>query len=184
MKHHSPARPSRGFTLIEMLVVITIIVILAGLVMGGMGYVQQRQAYEKAKVQLALLAKGIEEYKSEMGKYPGTLDDSPVDGKISGELFDALFYQGYKNKDLPTPPAGEATKVYVAELDPTSSKMGWVSGASIAAGMSITDPWGATYRYRKGTNSMNPGFDLWSMGKDGKTSDTAGAKDAKDDVKY
>ena len=38
-----------AFTLIELMAVITIIVILAGLVVGGMGFVTDRQAKEKAK---------------------------------------------------------------------------------------------------------------------------------------
>ena len=63
-----PQRPGKAaFTLIELMVVITIIVILAGLVVGGMEYVNQRQATENTKVQIALLSKGIEEYKLDMG---------------------------------------------------------------------------------------------------------------------
>ncbi|MGL5016658.1 MAG: type II secretion system protein, partial [Luteolibacter sp.] len=45
-----------GFTLIELMAVITIIVILAGLVVGGLGFVTERQAKEKARVQIALLS--------------------------------------------------------------------------------------------------------------------------------
>ena len=59
-----------GFTLIELMAVITIIVILAGLVVGGLGFVNDRQAKEKAKVQIALLSKAIEEYKLDNGVYP------------------------------------------------------------------------------------------------------------------
>ena len=42
-----------GFTLIELMAVITIIVILAGLVIGGLGYVSENQAKSKAQVQIA-----------------------------------------------------------------------------------------------------------------------------------
>jgi type II secretory pathway pseudopilin PulG len=46
-----------AFTLIELMAVITIIIILVGLVVGGMGFVTGRQAKEKAKTQVALLSK-------------------------------------------------------------------------------------------------------------------------------
>ena len=65
-----------AFTLIELMAVITIIVILAGLVVGGLGFVSERQAKEKAKVQIALLSKALEEYKLDMGTYPGTATDT------------------------------------------------------------------------------------------------------------
>jgi general secretion pathway protein G len=91
----TPRTGKAAFTLIEVMAVITIIVILAGLVVGGMGFVTERQAKEKAKVQIALLSKAIEEYKLDMGKYPGSADSTPATGLITAELYDRLFYQGY-----------------------------------------------------------------------------------------
>ena len=66
----NPRNGRAAFTLIELMAVITIIIILAGLVVGGMGFVTERQAKEKAKVQIALLSKALEEYKLDMGTYP------------------------------------------------------------------------------------------------------------------
>ena len=83
-----------GFTLIELMAVITIIVILAGLVVGGMGFVNERQAKERAKVQLALIAKALEEYKLDMGTYPPT-GDSASGLTNTAALWQALFYEGY-----------------------------------------------------------------------------------------
>lgn len=184
-----------GFTLIELMAVITIIVILAGLVVGGLGFVTERQAKEKAKVQIALLSKAIEEYKLDMGKYPGSTDNTAAAGQISRELYDRLFYQGWEFTNNPsrpdTPADPKATKIYLADLDPTSSKQGWVTPSTAAnppANQQILDPWGKEYRYRKGTNAVNPDFDLWSEGKDGRTrTGTAAADmshaDMRDDVK-
>lgn len=185
MKTTSFAR-ARGFTLIEMLVVITIIIILGSLVVGGLGYVNARQAQEKARVQIALLGKGIEEYKADMGIYPGESEHSPVDGKISEELYEQLFYDGYDYQQQSTPPAdwGKATKPYVPELNPASSKMGWVTSATPPpTSVKIVDPWGNEYRYRKGNSAINPDFDLWSAGKDGETDDSPTAKAARDDIR-
>lgn len=179
-----------AFTLIELMAVITIIVILAGLVVGGMGFVTERQDKEKAKVQIALLSKAIEEYKLDMGKYPGSADNTDAAGLISAELYDRLFFQGYEYAQNPdradTPADPKATKIYLADLDPVSTKQGWVTNTATAgskptAGRVINDPWGKSYRYRKGTSAMNPDFDLWSEGKDGKTKIGVSGADLKHD---
>lgn len=186
---------SAAFTLIEMMAVITIIVILAGIVVGGMGYVNESQARKKTEVQIKLLEKALEEYKMDMGKYPGTLDDSPPTGNISSQLYRALFYDGFDYMRQGQPanwPADKPTKIYLPELNPFTSKQGWVdavtSEGAIPATTDIKDAWGTAYRYRKGSNAMNPGFDIWSAGKNGKTNNattSAQLKDAdgKDDIR-
>jgi general secretion pathway protein G len=175
-----------AFTLIELMAVVTIIIILAGLVVGGLGFVTERQAREKAKVQIALLSKAIEEYKLDMGVYPGT-DNTPSPFDVSAQLYDALFYDGYQYTSSATPPANwtKATKIYLPELDPRTSKQGWVTLTSKPtdpppAGLKIVDPWNKGYLYRKGTTAMNPDFDLWSMGKDGLTNGGTTASAVKD----
>jgi prepilin-type N-terminal cleavage/methylation domain-containing protein len=184
----NPRRFRAAFTLIELMAVITIIVILAGLVVGGMGFVNERQAKEKAKVQIALLTKALEEYKLDIGDYPLTADTSTGTGK-SAELYVALFYEGYDyaKKGSPSPwtkkvggvDVPKATKIYLPELDPVNSKQGWTttSGTTPPASTTIVDPWGKEYAYRtavrpggaSNSNTQNPDFDLWSYGKDGKT---------------
>lgn len=189
----NPRHGRAAFTLIELMAVITIIVILAGLVVGGMGFVSERQAKEKAKVQIQLLAKAIEEYKLDMGVYPGLATDTPAAGNVSKELYQALFKDGYDYTSSSTPPSNwtKATKIYCPELDPRTTKQGWVvttTGTTPTANLEITDPWGKPYLYRKGTNAQNPDFDLWSAGKNGltKTGNTASdisSKDNKDDIR-
>lgn len=166
-----------AFTLIEMMVVITIIIILAGLVVGGMEYANQRSAAEKAKTQIALLTKGIEEYKLDMGAYPAT---GNITGNFSGSngtatssiLFNMLYWT----------PVSSSQRIYLPELDPVTTKQGWTTGTASAA-TTITDPWGNQYCYRSSSNAtggpnsatVNPDFDLWSMGKDGRTNATSNA---------
>lgn len=160
-----------AFTLIEVMVVITIIVILAGLVVGGMEYANQRSASEKAKTQIALLSKGIEEYKLDMGAYPATDNISgslttSAGSSTSSIIFNALYW---------TPASGNQ-RIYLPELDPATTKQGWTTGTASAT-TTITDPWGNQYCYRSSTSAtgatnnstINADFDLWSMGKDGKT---------------
>lgn len=183
-----------GFTLIEMLVVISIIALLAGLVVGSASYVRDKQMREKAKAQVALLSKALEEYNMDMGEYPGLADDTPEEGDVSEELYQALFKDGYDFTSPATPPDNweKARKIYVPLLDPRDNKQGWVekvaAGAAVPPDLKILDPWGKPYRYRKGANAQNPDYDLWSLGKDGKTNTGNGDadvkhKDNRDDVK-
>ncbi len=205
MKTH--ARSGRpAFTLIELLAVITIIVILASLVVGGMSFVIERQAKEKARVQIALLSKALEDYKLDMGSYPLVATAPAVDptGNTASCLYIPLFFEGYDYNKQATPPATwtkkigtvdfpKSTRIYLSALDPTSSKQGWVDAVTGTtptppASTTVKDPWGNEYRYRPsksstGTdhpNTINPDYDLWSAGKDGKTKGGSSAADTKD----
>lgn len=180
MKSHSRSgRPA--FTLIELMAVITIIVILAGLVIGGMGYVTDKQAREKAKVQIALLSKGLEDYKLDMGAYPASADSADGLGSTKtvnipvrapgatadSTLFALLYKDGVTNK----------TTIYIPDLDYYAGRQGWILSAASTV---IVDPWGSPYRYRSAfaapagtppvanpnSSTFNPDFDLWSGGKD------------------
>ena len=174
-----------AFTLIELMAVITIIVILAGLVVGGLGFVSERQAKEKARVQIALLSKGLEDYKLENGSYPPTGNS----GNNSSILFKYLYWDS--NANNVGVPADTDQRIYLPELDPASSKQGWTTGTAGAATI-ISDPWGNEYRYRSAkdtagkANSLtqNPDFDLWSTGKDSATKpETPSDKSNRDDIK-
>jgi len=184
----SSRRPVAGFTLIELMAVITIIVILAGLVVGGMGFVNERQAKEKAKVQLALLTAALEAYKLDFGTYPPT-GDRPKGDTTSAILFKALYWDS--DNDGSVVGADEDQKIYLSQLDPTANKQGWTTGTP-GNNTKITDPWGNEYRYRTAVNSsgnpntstQNPDFDLWSVGKDADTNPTtASDKKNRDDIK-
>lgn len=186
----NPLRGRAGFTLIELMAVIVIIVILATLVVGGMNVVQNKQAESKAQVQVKLLEKSIEEYKLDMGKYPGTAENTPSSGdKVTKELYQALFYEGYTVSNSGGAAAdGAASKIYLTELDPRTTKQGWVTtttNSTPPASTTIRDPWDTEFRYRKGSNAQNPDFDIWSCGRNQKTDANTAAKtgDNKDDIR-
>lgn len=194
----SPVRRRSGFTLIELMAVITIIVILAGLVVGGMGFVSERQAKEKAKVQIAQLSNALEAYKLDFGIYPPTTDrgaatyQASAGTTTSSILFDFLYFDS--DRDTSGPPADADQKIYLPELDPgttqSPSKQGWTLPTASRTTI-ITDPWGNQYCYRSAVNAsgapnpgtQNPDFDLWSMGKDGKTNSNLTHKDCRDDIR-
>ena len=155
MKTNHSNFPAKGFTLIELLVVIAIIVVLAGLSVTGFNYVQEKQAHDKARVQVALLSNALEDYKADNGEYP------PGDGTSAANnaLYRVLYYDGASL----TPPE----KIYVPQLDPDNDNQGWTEGTGAA--VKIIDPWGQEYIYRIGSDPLakNPDFDIVSKGKDG-----------------
>lgn len=194
MKTHARRHPA-AFTLIELMAVITIIVILAGIVIGGMGYVNEKQALEKTKVQIALLSKALEEYKLDTGTYPPTADKTgtfTTNGtSTSAILFEYLFWDS--DRDGTGGIADTDQKVYLPDLDPANSKQGWTSTTpAVSKATKITDPWGNEYCYRSATNAggtanantQNPDFDLWSIGKNAKSvPGTASDPSNKDDIR-
>jgi general secretion pathway protein G len=175
---------SRGFSLIEMLAVITILVILAAVVIGGTTFVKNKQANETAKIQIQLLSQALEQYKLDNGGYPTGGMGAKRDSKI---LYRALYWDSDDNG------AGADTdrqqKVYLSELDPDNNKQGWTDGTR--AEVILLDPWGNEYRFRSGKmndgkanpEAINPDFDIWSAGPDGKTNLTGEGDVTKDDIR-
>lgn len=161
-----------GFTLIEMLAVITIIVILAGVVVGGMGFVKDKQNQSKAELQVKLIASALERYKLATGSYPASID--PQGRGNTNDLYRALYWEGAQE--------GSNGEIYLPDLDPDHNGQGWTEGTG--ENVIIVDPWGSEYRYRSGESARNPDFDLWSVGKDGVTNpDVPNHQDNNDDVR-
>lgn len=154
MKKPSPRQNAKGFSLIELLVVMAIVVILAAVSVGGLGYITKKQAYGTAELQINLLSKALEEYKLDNGEYP-----DPSSGSTpSNSLYIALYDEGASE----TPPQ----KIYLTELDPENNNQAWTSGSG--NNITIVDPWGEEYIYRIGSepSARNPDFDLISGGPD------------------
>jgi type II secretory pathway pseudopilin PulG len=151
-----------------MLVVISIIVILSGLTIGGFAFVSQKQAREQAKVQIGLLQLALEDYRSDFGEYPPA--PSGNGNRQTNKIYEVLY------------PRNVNAKVYLPQLDPQNDAQGWLNGQTSGNNLRIYDPWGEEYRYRTpgdsgGSFSVNPDFDLWSAGPDGQTTAGQGTYD-------
>src|SRR5438094_1558500 len=91
-----------AFTIIELLVVISIIIILAGLILSTVGYVQKKGARSRAETEIAAISAACESYKADNGIYPREAATTDVlNARSSGNpttyqsaslyLYDALF---------------------------------------------------------------------------------------------
>src|SRR5438552_17288275 len=59
-----------AFTLIELIVVVGIIIVLAGLVLSTVGYARKKGARARAETEIAAMAAACENYKADNGIYP------------------------------------------------------------------------------------------------------------------
>jgi general secretion pathway protein G len=150
-----------AFTLIEILVVIVIITILAGLVVGAAKYAQTKQARSRAQAEIATMEMALERYKNDNGAYPLTPAGRPTTttAKVS--------------------PYGYSGRLYAALTNGAGKYMTFKPNqiAADAGTTYIVDPFGTPYNYyctspvqQNQTNSAT--FDLWSYGPDNKN-DTA-----------
>lgn len=176
-----------GFTLIEVLVVMGIILILAGIVVGVQRGVYHKQSQAKARGEMQAIATALESYKLKYGDYPWLGDDTGGTGlflHLTGQQVmrpksgtNAVGVQMVDVDELVARPVIAADKLKVAE---TSSGREY-----------FQDPWGNAYRYyyidssatpnddeRLGPGGWadwdQPGFLLISVGADGQIGSTSG----------
>jgi prepilin-type N-terminal cleavage/methylation domain-containing protein len=82
------SRSSRGFSLIEILVVIAIMAVLAGMIVGLAGVVGDRKAISKTEAEVQRLSLLIETYRSKIGVLPPDNTNNP-----SAPTNTSLFYE-------------------------------------------------------------------------------------------
>src|SRR6266480_470847 len=88
---HSSFLGQRAFTLLEVLVVIAIISILAGLLLSTFGYMQKKGTRARAETEIAAMSAACESYKADNGIYP--TDTSTTEQLDSTASFDPANYQ-------------------------------------------------------------------------------------------
>src|SRR5215475_11267947 len=75
----SHRRRYNGFTLIELVLVVGIIIVLAGLVLSTVGYARKKGALARAETEIAAMSAAIENYKADNGVYPSNPDTNNLD---------------------------------------------------------------------------------------------------------
>jgi type II secretory pathway pseudopilin PulG len=160
-------RYNAAFTLIELIVVTTVIIILTGLVLSTVGYVQKKGARARAETEIAAMSAACESYKADNGVYP--TDASTTEQLDSTASFNPVNYQSaslylYKRLSGDTSanrqPSGKSYMTF-------KPNMLLPAPPSTATVIAIADPFGNSYGYSTrmaatGHGGYNPTFDLWS----------------------
>jgi len=179
MTNHVLPRSCRGvrrgepcynaFTLIELILVVGIIIVLAGLVLSTVGYARKKGARARAETEIAAMSAACENYKADNGVYPANSDTNALNAQTSVNpsayqaaslyLYNALFGATAGSR---TPNTG-ARSYFVFKpnmLFPADQTQ---------TVQYIQDPFGSSYGYstiqaatQDTTKGYNPTFDLWS----------------------
>jgi prepilin-type N-terminal cleavage/methylation domain-containing protein len=80
----SSFRAGGAFTLIEILIVIAIILVLAGLLLSLTDYARQKGARARAETEIAALSAALESYKADNGVYPTTANTNALKANAQG----------------------------------------------------------------------------------------------------
>ena len=159
-----------AFTLIELILVVGIIIVLAGLVLSTVGYARKKGARARAETEMAAISAAIENYKADNGVYPSNPDTNGLDARTMGDPTGT------------TDPTYNSSSVYLyvqlsgdinKNRNPTGkSYMSFKPNMLFPADQTlnvqyIQDPFGYSYGYSTSnqvdpTRGYNPTFDLWS----------------------
>lgn len=167
------SRRVRAFSMVELMVVVGIMVILAGILIASLPGIQNRINRGKVEAFMAELEAGLSKYQLDNGIYPqnepsGDRDKSGLEGAsvlykhLSGD-FDLNGEVDFANNE----------KIYVQKLDYFTNRESREPRSSVIGGdYMVIDSYGNPIRYLcqppnlpKGTNreTRNPTYDLWSI---------------------
>jgi prepilin-type N-terminal cleavage/methylation domain-containing protein len=182
-------RRYNAFTLIELVVVVGIILILAGLVLSTAGYARKKGARARAETEIAAMSAACESYKADNGIYArdptaGTATDT-LNARTTGDpatyqtaslvLYRAL--SGDRNLDRAITDADKNFNIDGTTLTPPLSQLpqsyftfkpNMLSPADQTQNVQyLRDPFGNAYGYStafqyNSNTGYNPTFDLWS----------------------
>jgi prepilin-type N-terminal cleavage/methylation domain-containing protein len=160
-----PLREQSAFTLIELLAVITIIGILAGLTLGAAGAVRRHGAASTAKAEVAALQAACDRYFADNNSYPTTnsMPDPSSSFSATASIYTntgkVLFTNLFGTNQYNRPPSN---KRY---FEPKPAMVSSTTNANPY----LIDPWGGAYGYNSdGTNAPL----IWSTANETKQGGT------------
>ncbi len=168
MKKHSIN--TDGFTLIELMVVISIIAILSTLSVGIINVVGKQNRMTAAEADLSKIELALQQYYGHFGVYPPSNEDHTKNNVMFGALTgdtgnDGIFTPG-ENDDIDMKKHRVWRKPYLP-----------IEKRNVDSEGNVTDPWGMPYRYFENRREA-PGFKvnqnsflLYSCGSDRNATD-------------
>jgi prepilin-type N-terminal cleavage/methylation domain-containing protein len=176
-----------AFTLIELLIVVTIIIVLVGISFPAFQTVQNQARKTQAKNDLTQIITAINAFYTEYGQYPcgpqnggDTNDYFAKDDTTHSGLFDTLRAYDPNNGNVK-----QYNPKVITFIQPPIAKDSTSPKGGIGGNGRFYDPWGTAYRIRMDNNysgavknpyTKNAGFDpiqqgaiAWSFGADGKS---------------
>ena len=170
--------PHCGFTLLEVLVSITIISFLCGLIIGFARLANHTALRQQARAELAHWHEALERWNARFGEYPFPDDEAGEAGGVSVEVFfnfenNEPYYEELEfDRDGPggTVPF-EKRRYFNEQTGSTTNRLlrGGTGGPPLPDNfspllqLSIQDPWGADYRFRYLSEDQ---CEIWSLGPD------------------
>lgn len=175
--------PRRAFTIVELLIVITLLLVLVGLVLSAAGYIQAKGKRARAEAEIAALSIALENYKADNGIYPIDSTSGTTDALDARVMFDPTAAQYtaaslFLYKELSGDPIGNRVPTGRSYF---AFKPGMLLPRNQAQTVtSIADPFGYSYGYStayqvNSAKGYNPTFDLWSTCGTGLTSAPPGS---------
>lgn len=163
-------RSFAGFTLVEVLLVLSVILILGGITFGTAAGVQSARMKSIAKAEIALITEALFRFHASYGDYPITVGIENNAITLSKALLGWKIFQGNPAQmvDLKdVPPEGvtsfiELSKILHEGNLPNSDEI-------IPSNVRFIDPWGNAYEYayKESKEWDNFSFVLYSKGPDG-----------------
>lgn len=161
--------------MLELLIVMTIIIVLAGLIIGTSDYVQKKGKRSRAEAEIAAMSAALESYKADNGIYPSeaikTENVNPANATAAQRDTASSFVYGELSGDRDLNGATDSGAKGYMSFKPAMLQRADMS-ADVTASNKVTairDPFGNSYGYstRKaanpsGSDGYNPTFDLWS----------------------